>query len=164
MLYTQLAALVGEFQEEDFDDTQTAFDHIAGLSTCFQKLAAFVKSNDKKEVLAVTLRHSKVFMEQFIKRVLPFLGIHFRGHQDAVARIFKNNLQAATRSLQVCLETTDFGSYIATVFLILLDVYFPVHLSLRTFADMPRRRGRNLLWLWCRQSKRQWRVLFSRSN
>ncbi|KAF9927139.1 Fanconi anemia group D2 protein, partial [Mortierella alpina] len=103
VLYTQLAILVGEFQEEDFDDTQAAFSHIAGLSTCFQKLAAFVKSNDKKEVLAVTLRHSKAFMEQFIKRVLPFLGVHFRGHQDAVARIFKNNLQAATRSLQnVC--------------------------------------------------------------
>ncbi|KAI8597408.1 Fanconi anaemia protein FANCD2 [Dissophora ornata] len=103
VLHIQLAALVGEFAEENFDDTQAAFDHISGLSLCFQRLAAFVKSNDKREVLGVTLKHSKVFMEQFIKRVLPFMGIHFRGHQDTVAKIFKNYLQSSTRSLQnVC--------------------------------------------------------------
>ncbi|KAF9105210.1 Fanconi anemia group D2 protein [Mortierella sp. AM989] len=103
VLHIQLASLAGEFSEENFDDTQAALDHISGLCLCFQKLAAFVKSNDKREVLGVTLKHSKVFMEQFIKRVLPFLGVHFRGHQDTVAKIFKNHLQAATRSLQnVC--------------------------------------------------------------
>ncbi|KAF9359265.1 Fanconi anemia group D2 protein [Mortierella sp. AD094] len=103
VLHIQLAALAGEFSEENFEDTQAALDHISGLCLCFQRLAAFVKSNDKREVLGVTLKHSKVFMEQFIKRVLPFLGIHFRGHQDTVAKIFKNHLQAATRSLQnVC--------------------------------------------------------------
>ncbi|ORZ28109.1 Fanconi anaemia protein FANCD2 [Lobosporangium transversale] len=102
-LHTQLALLVGEFDEEKFDNTQAAFDHISDLCLCFQQLAAFVKSNDKREVLGVTLKHSKVFMEQFIKRILPFLGVHFRGHQDTVARIFKNHLQPATRSLQnVC--------------------------------------------------------------
>ncbi|KAG0207657.1 Fanconi anemia group D2 protein [Mortierella sp. GBA30] len=115
VLYMQLASLVGEFQEEDFNDTQAAFDHISGLSNCFQKLAAFVKSNDKKEVLAVTLRHSKVFMEQFIKRILPFLGVHFRGHQDTVARIFKNHLQAATRSLQYTLINADINRIIQNV-------------------------------------------------
>ncbi|KAF9997114.1 Fanconi anemia group D2 protein [Entomortierella chlamydospora] len=103
VLHIQLAALAGEFCEEDFEDTKLALDHISSLCLCFQRLAAFVKSNDKREVLGVTLKHSKVFMEQFIKRVLPFLGIHFRGHQDTVAKIFKNHLQAATRSLQsVC--------------------------------------------------------------
>ncbi|KAF9401655.1 Fanconi anemia group D2 protein [Mortierella sp. AD011] len=103
VLHIQLAALASEFCEEDFENTKLALDHISGLCLCFQRLAAFVKSNDKREVLGVTLKHSKVFMEQFIKRVLPFLGIHFRGHQDTVAKIFKNHLQAATRSLQsVC--------------------------------------------------------------
>ncbi|KAF9082104.1 Fanconi anemia group D2 protein [Mortierella sp. AD031] len=103
VLHVQLAGLASEFLEEQFDSTELAFAHISDLSLCFQKLAAFVKSNDKREVLAVTLKHSKVFMEQFIKRVLPFMGVHFRGHQDTVARIFKNHLQAATRSLQnVC--------------------------------------------------------------
>ncbi|KAI8351968.1 Fanconi anaemia protein FANCD2 [Mortierella sp. GBAus27b] len=102
-LHIQLASLVGEFSEENFDDTQKALDHISGLCLCFQRLAAFVKSNDKREVLAVTLRHSKTFMEQFIKRAIPFLGAHFRGHQDKIAKIFKNHLQAGTRSLQnVC--------------------------------------------------------------
>ncbi|KAK3841792.1 MAG: Fanconi anemia protein FANCD2 [Linnemannia gamsii] len=103
VLYVQLVGLVSQFTEEQFDDTDVAFSHISDLSLCFQKLAAFVKSNDKREVLAVTLKHSKTFMDQFIKRVLPFMGVHFRGHQDTVARIFKNHLQAATRSLQnVC--------------------------------------------------------------
>ncbi|KAF9198259.1 Fanconi anemia group D2 protein [Haplosporangium sp. Z 27] len=103
VLHIQLAVLAGEFSEDDFDTTQAALDHISGLCLCFQKLASFVKSNDKREVLGVTLKHSKVFMEQFIKRVLPFLGLHFRGHQDAVAKLFKNHLQNATRSLQnVC--------------------------------------------------------------
>ncbi|KAG0275935.1 Fanconi anemia group D2 protein [Linnemannia exigua] len=103
VLYVQLGGLVSQFTEEQFDDTDAAFSHISDLSLCFQKLAAFVKSNDKREVLAVTLKHSKIFMDQFIKRVLPFMGVHFRGHQDTVARIFKNHLQAATRSLQnVC--------------------------------------------------------------
>ena len=100
----QLASLAGEFSEENFEDTQAAFDHISGLCLSFQKLAAFVKSNDKRDVLGVTLKHSKLFMEQFIKRIIPFLGIHFRGHQDTVAKIFKNHLQTATRSLQVLLE------------------------------------------------------------
>ncbi|KAF9911840.1 Fanconi anemia group D2 protein [Linnemannia zychae] len=103
VLYVQLVALVSQFSEEQFDDTDAAFSHISDLSLCFQKLAAFVKSNDKREVLAVTLKHSKIFMDQFIKRALPFMGVHFRGHQDTVAKIFKNHLQAATRSLQnVC--------------------------------------------------------------
>jgi hypothetical protein len=93
--------LVSEFTEDHFDDAQSALDHISDLCLCFQRLAAFVKSNDKREVLAVTLKHSKTFMEQFIKRVIPFLGTHFRGHQDAIAKIFKNYLQAGTRSLQV---------------------------------------------------------------
>ncbi|KAF9132558.1 Fanconi anemia group D2 protein [Mortierella sp. 14UC] len=103
VLYVQLVALVSQFSEEQFGDTDAAFSHISDLSLCFQKLAAFVKSNDKREVLAVTLKHSKIFMDQFIKRALPFMGVHFRGHQDTVAKIFKNHLQAATRSLQnVC--------------------------------------------------------------
>ncbi|KAF9341448.1 Fanconi anemia group D2 protein [Linnemannia elongata] len=103
VLYVQLVGLVSEFTEDHFDSIDTAFSHVSDLSHCFQKLAAFVKSNDKREVLAVTLKHSKIFMDQFIKRVLPFMGVHFRGHQDTVARIFKNNLQSATRSLQnVC--------------------------------------------------------------
>ncbi|KAG0303191.1 Fanconi anemia group D2 protein [Dissophora globulifera] len=103
VLHMQLSTLVGEFAEEHFSNTQAALDHISSLCQCFQKLAAFVKSNDKREVLGVTLKHSKVFMEQFIKRVLPFLGTHFRGHQDTVAKIFKSTLQPATRSLQnVC--------------------------------------------------------------
>ncbi|KAF9926229.1 Fanconi anemia group D2 protein [Linnemannia zychae] len=103
VLYVQLAGIVSEFTEDQFDSVDIAFEHISDLSLCFQKLAAFVKSNDKREVLAVTLKHSKNFMDQFIKRVLPFMGIHFRGHQDTVAKIFKNYLQAATRSLQnVC--------------------------------------------------------------
>ncbi|KAG0324848.1 Fanconi anemia group D2 protein [Dissophora globulifera] len=103
VLHMQLSTLVGEFSEEHFSNTQAALDHISSLCQCFQKLAAFVKSNDKREVLGVTLKHSKVFMEQFIKRVLPFLGTHFRGHQDTVAKIFKSTLQPATRSLQnVC--------------------------------------------------------------
>ncbi|KAG0083304.1 Fanconi anemia group D2 protein [Podila epicladia] len=73
------------------------------LAQCFQDLAGYVKSNDKKDVLSVTLKHSKTFMEQFIKRVIPFLGVHFKGHQDPVARIFRHHLQPATRSLQnVC--------------------------------------------------------------
>ncbi|KAG9064770.1 Fanconi anemia group D2 protein [Linnemannia hyalina] len=103
VLYVQLVGLVSEFTEDHFDSIDTAFSHVSDLSHCFQKLAAFVKSNDKREVLAVTLKHSKIFMDQFIKRVLPFMGVHFRGHQDTVAKIFKNNLQSATRSLQnVC--------------------------------------------------------------
>ncbi|KAK3837824.1 MAG: Fanconi anemia protein FANCD2 [Linnemannia elongata] len=103
VLYVQLVGLVSEFTEDHFDSIDVAFSHISDLSLCFQKLAAFVKSNDKREVLAVTLKHSKIFMDQFIKRVLPFMGVHFRGHQDTVAKIFKNNLQSATRSLQnVC--------------------------------------------------------------
>ncbi|KAF8943507.1 Fanconi anemia group D2 protein [Haplosporangium gracile] len=103
VLYVQLVGLVSEFTEDHFDSIDAAFSHILDLSLCFQKLAAFVKSNDKREVLAVTLKHSKIFMDQFIKRVLPFMGMHFRGHQDTVAKIFKNHLQSATRSLQnVC--------------------------------------------------------------
>ncbi|KAF9375242.1 Fanconi anemia group D2 protein, partial [Podila verticillata] len=103
VLYIQLAALVGEFTEDDFQDTETALQHVMKLTQCFQDLAGYVKSNDKKDVLGVTLRHSKTFMEQFIKRVIPFLGVHFKGHQDAVAKIFRHHLQPATRSLQnVC--------------------------------------------------------------
>ncbi|KAF9963205.1 Fanconi anemia group D2 protein [Modicella reniformis] len=108
VLHIQLTLLVSEFSEENFDDTQSALDHIAGLGLCFQQLATFVKSNDKREVLAVTLKHSKTFMEQFIKRVIPFLGVHFRGHQDAIAKIFKNYLQAGTRSLQKTMESLIF--------------------------------------------------------
>ncbi|KAF9150212.1 Fanconi anemia group D2 protein [Linnemannia schmuckeri] len=103
VLYVQLVGLVSEFAEDHFDSIDAVFSHISDLSLCFQKLAAFVKSSDKREVLAVTLKHSKIFMDQFIKRVLPFMGVHFRGHQDTVAKIFKNHLQSATRSLQnVC--------------------------------------------------------------
>lgn len=94
---------MSDFTEDHFDSIDEIFSHISDLSLCFQKLAAFVKSNDKREVLAVTLKHSKIFMDQFIKRVLPFMGVHFRGHQDTVAKIFKNHLQSATRSLQVIL-------------------------------------------------------------
>ncbi|KAF9398004.1 Fanconi anemia group D2 protein, partial [Podila epigama] len=103
VLYIELAALVGEFSEDDFQDTDTALGHVFKLTSCFQQLAAYVKSNDKKDVLGVTLKHSKTFMEQFIKRVIPFLGVHFKGYQDQVAKIFKHKLQPATRSLQnVC--------------------------------------------------------------
>ncbi|KAG0320044.1 Fanconi anemia group D2 protein [Linnemannia gamsii] len=103
VMYVQLVGVVSEFTEDHFDSIDVAFSHVSDLSLCFQKLAAFVKSNDKREVLAVTLKHSKIFMDQFIKRVLPFMGVHFRGHQDTVAKIFKNYLQSATRSLQnVC--------------------------------------------------------------
>lgn len=101
VLYIQLAALVGEFTEDDFQDTEAALQHVMKLTQCFQDLAGYVKSNDKKDVLGVTLRHSKTFMEQFIKRVIPFLGVHFKGHQDAVAKIFRHHLQPSTRSLQV---------------------------------------------------------------
>lgn len=101
VLYIQLATLVGEFTEDDFQDTGAALQHVIKLTQCFQDLAGYVKSNDKKDVLGVTLRHSKTFMEQFIKRVIPFLGVHFKGHQDAVAKIFRHHLQPATRSLQV---------------------------------------------------------------
>ncbi|KAG0270710.1 Fanconi anemia group D2 protein [Actinomortierella ambigua] len=103
VLHIQLSQLASRFVEVDHDDIALAFDYVADLTICFQKLAAFVKSNDKREVLGVTLRHSKSFMDQFIKRILPFMGRHFRGHQLRVVTIFKSHLQPATRSLQnVC--------------------------------------------------------------
>ncbi|KAG0232814.1 Fanconi anemia group D2 protein [Actinomortierella wolfii] len=103
VLHIQLSQLVSRFTEVDFDDTNLAFEYVTDLTICFQKLAAFVKSNDKREVLSVTLRHSRTFMDQFSKRILPFMGRHFRGHQHKVVTIFKSHLQPATRSLQnVC--------------------------------------------------------------
>ncbi|KAG0240616.1 Fanconi anemia group D2 protein [Actinomortierella wolfii] len=103
VLHIQLSQLVSRFTEVDFDDTSLAFEYVTDLTICFQKLAAFVKSNDKREVLSVTLRHSRTFMDQFSKRILPFMGRHFRGHQHKVVTIFKSHLQPATRSLQnVC--------------------------------------------------------------
>ncbi|KAF9581589.1 Fanconi anemia group D2 protein [Lunasporangiospora selenospora] len=100
VLYIQLTSIAGEFNDSGFEETETAFDHILKLSDCFQQLAGFVKSNDRREVLAVTLKHSKLFMEQFIKGILPFVGLHFKGYQSTVAKLFKNHLQTATRSLQ----------------------------------------------------------------
>ncbi|KAG0328620.1 Fanconi anemia group D2 protein [Podila humilis] len=100
VLYKQLASLVGNFSQDSFDDTEAAFQHVLKMAQCFHELTGYVKVNDTKDVLSVTLKNSKVFMEQFIRRVLPFLGNHFKGYQEPVARIFKRFLQPATRSLQ----------------------------------------------------------------
>ena len=142
----QLAGLVGEFTDDHFDNTDAAFSHISDLSLCFQKLAVFVKSNDKREVLAVTLKHSKIFMDQFIKRVLPFMGIHFRGHQDTVSKIFKNHLQAATRSLQVCLRLDVCGRRGSCALMLMVSDLLTKHIYLtlnRMCAVTRRRLGSN---------------------
>ncbi|KAF9181157.1 Fanconi anemia group D2 protein [Haplosporangium sp. Z 11] len=116
VLHIQLASLAEEFQEDNFNEPHSALEHIIGLARCFQGLGAFVKANDRREVLAVTLKHSKVFMEQFMKKILPFLGSvcgHAKASRDqtlvTMVPSVKKTLESFIFQVKLMLEDNDAG-------------------------------------------------------
>lgn len=68
--------------------------------TCFLKLVEFAKVFEKRTILAGILKNSKLFLDVFIKKMLPLMSKNFKAHQDAVTCIVKY-LQNGTRILQV---------------------------------------------------------------
>src|SRR5204863_275351 len=67
---------------------------------CWQKLVSFIKQNHKRVILSVVLKYGRLFIDLFVKKMLPFMEESFKLHRDATLTIFKE-FQSATRNIQI---------------------------------------------------------------
>jgi len=67
---------------------------------CFTHLTQIVKIYDKRTILKHLLKQGKLFLDTFVKKVMPILNIHFRQYRDDIVGLLKI-LQQSTRIFQV---------------------------------------------------------------
>ncbi|KAI8927201.1 Fanconi anaemia protein FancD2 nuclease-domain-containing protein [Entophlyctis helioformis] len=78
---------------------------IGRLSACFAVAVKLVQRFEQSQVIAVILKQARVFLQAYIKRVIPVLNREFRKSKDGIIQILRM-VQTGTRLLQsVCNET-----------------------------------------------------------
>ncbi|CAG8500289.1 20390_t:CDS:10, partial [Cetraspora pellucida] len=98
-LFIELVEVLQEFRSENFNTTDETLAHISNTVECLQKLVSFIRINHKRNVLSVTLKYGRSFIDTFIKQMLPLMDKHFNSYRDEVLNIFKI-FQMSTRNLQ----------------------------------------------------------------
>jgi hypothetical protein len=69
---------------------------------CFTHLTQIVKIYDKRTILKHLLKQGKLFLDTFVKKVMPILNINFKQHHEDIVGLLKI-LQQSTRIFQsVC--------------------------------------------------------------
>ncbi|KAK9719616.1 hypothetical protein K7432_004682 [Basidiobolus ranarum] len=97
----ELINVVGQFQDR-LDERDSLILHISKIVISWQNLVGFAKNCEKRPLLTVVLKNGRVFIELFLKKIMPCLDVNFRTYRNEILSIFKK-IQNATRILQnVC--------------------------------------------------------------
>jgi len=90
------------------NDEETTDDYLSQTHSAlkvFQILNSFVKDFENRNFMMATIKYAKVFLEVFLKNVMPILDRTLRSHKQMVHGILKI-AQQSTRSLQhLCSHT-----------------------------------------------------------
>ncbi|CAG8524822.1 5833_t:CDS:10, partial [Scutellospora calospora] len=98
-LFIELVEVLQEFGSGNFNTTDETLAHISDTVECLQKLVSFIRINHKRNVLSVTLKFGRSFIDTFLKKMFPLMDEHFNSYRDEVLNIFKT-FQMSTRNLQ----------------------------------------------------------------
>ncbi|KAI8916056.1 Fanconi anaemia protein FancD2 nuclease-domain-containing protein [Gorgonomyces haynaldii] len=94
------ASLCVHISEVDED----RLDWIEKLSVCFHQTVVTVKQYDRPEVIVMCLKNCKLFIQNYIKHVLPVLGALFKENQKRIVDTLRT-VQMGTRIVQaICNE------------------------------------------------------------
>jgi len=85
---------------------------------CFTHLTQIVKIYDKRTILKHLLKQGKLFLDTFVKKVMPILNINFKQHHEDIVGLLKI-LQQSTRIFQVSIFIDDNKTII--IFIIFLN-------------------------------------------
>ncbi|RIB11525.1 Fanconi anaemia protein FANCD2 [Gigaspora rosea] len=98
-LFIELVEVLQEFRSGNFNTIDETLAHISNTVECLQKLVSFIRINHKRNVLSVTLKYGRSFIDTFLKQMLPLMDKHFNSYRDEILNIFKT-FQMSTRNLQ----------------------------------------------------------------
>jgi hypothetical protein len=82
------------------EEASMATAHISKVVTLFSKLVDYVKLFDHKQVLLITMKQGKKFVDGFTASTIKHLAANFKNSTEEVVATLKQ-LQTGTRTLQV---------------------------------------------------------------
>lgn len=98
--------LIIQTDEKFVGDTLEVLETIRNCVDLFHKLIDITKIKDEKNILSISMKQGKIFVECFIK-ISPFIGHHFKDQNALIRRILKS-LQKGTRRMQVSFSNYTF--------------------------------------------------------